>query len=123
MRREDRQPLLLGRDDHCEKPLLAGRKRRLVTVVPVGDKKLRVRELLHQRLAELGVEPPEAVAAALEIRLAEPVDVDRAVPEEEERLKLRPRRAEQAEAPLLRPGMRELVRQDDAVFVRLDAKR
>src|SRR4029077_19655906 len=71
----------------------------------------------------LGVEPPETVSPAAEIRLAEPVDVDRAVPEEQERRQLRARCTEQAKAPLLWPGVRELVRKDDAILVRLDAQR
>src|SRR5262245_43151912 len=91
MRREDRESLLPGRDDYREQPFLAGGERRLVAVVPVGDEELRVPELLRQCLAELGVEPPEAVSATLEIRLAEPVDIDRAVPEKEKRLELRAR--------------------------------
>ena len=40
--------------------LLVEGERRLVAVVAVGDQELRVRELLGERVAELGVETPEA---------------------------------------------------------------
>ena len=56
VRREDRQALLAGRDDHREQPrrrlgavLLVEGERRLVAVMPVGDQQLRVGELLHER--------------------------------------------------------------------------
>src|SRR5579871_93631 len=134
VRREDRQPLLVGRDDHDEQPrrrlapvLGVEGERRLVAVVPVGDQELRVAELLGQRVAELRVEPPEARAHAalvrLQIRLAEPVEVDAPVPEQEDRLEQRPRRAQQPQPPLLGARVRALVREDDAALVRLGAQR
>src|SRR5581483_10980745 len=46
--------------------------------------------------------------------------LDRPVPEEEERLELCASGAQQAQPTLLRPRMRALVRQDDAVLVRLE---
>src|SRR5881392_3558687 len=50
----------------------------------VLTEELRDAQLLREDLAELGAEPPETVAAALQVGLAQPVDLDRAVPEEEE---------------------------------------
>src|SRR5579862_144576 len=119
VRGEDRQPLLVGRDDDGEKPGLAERERRLVPVVAVGDEQLGVLQLLRERVAEARVQAPEGVASAAEVGLAEPVDVDRRVPEEEQRLELRARRLQQAEAALLRAGVRPLVREDDPGLVRL----
>ena len=99
----------------------------LVPVVPVGDQELRVGELAGERVPEGGVEPPEARDDAAfvncEVRLAEAVDLDRRVPEQEDRLELRSCRAQQAQAALLRPCMRALVWKNDAVLVRLDAER
>src|SRR5437868_4782181 len=124
VRREDGQALLVGRHDHRQKPRgLAERERSLVPVVAVGDEELRVGELLRERVAELGVEAPQLVAADLQIGLAQPVDLDRPVPEEEQRLELRARRAQEAQPALLRPGMRALVRQDHAALVRLRMQR
>ena len=85
VRREDRQPLLVGRDDHDEQPrrrlgavLLVERERGLVAVVAVGDQQLRVRQLLGERVAEVGVEPPEprgdAALLGGEVGLAETVE-------------------------------------------------
>src|SRR5439155_26601921 len=102
---------------------LAERERRLVAVVAVGDQQLRVAQLLGERVAELRIESPEPVAAAAQVGLGEAVDLDRPGPEEEERPELRPRRAAQPEAALLRTGVRALVRQDDAVVVGLRAER
>ena len=134
MRREDRQSLLVGGDDHDHHPrallravALVEGERRLVAVVAVGDQQLRVGELRGERVAELGVEAPEprghAALLRREVGLAEPVERDRAVPEQEDRLELRARRLEQPQAALLRAGVRALVRQDHAVLVRLDAER
>src|SRR5215470_878348 len=92
-------------------------------MMPVGDQQLRVAKLFRQRLPELRVEPPETVSTALQVRLAEPVDLDRAVPEEEERLELRAGGAEQTQATLLRSLMRAFVWQDDAALVRLGPQR
>ena len=133
VRREDRQPLLAGRDDHGEQPgrrlaavLLVERERRLVAVMPVGDQELRVGELLDSASENSGSSRQSASDAAFvrrQVGLAETVDLDRAVPEEEERLELRARRAEQPQPALLRPRVRALVRQDDAVLVRLEPER
>ena len=123
MGREDGQPFLVGRDDHGQQPgRLAERERRLVAVVTVGDEQLGPGELLGERVAEAGVETPELVAVDLQVGLAEAVDLDRPVPEEEERLELRARGAQEAEAPFLRAGVRALVRQHDAGLVRLGAE-
>src|SRR6476646_9781907 len=89
----------------------------------VGDEQLRVADLLGEGVAELCVESPEAVAAALQLGVAQPVDLDRAVPEEEEGLELRPRSLEEAQATLLRARVRALVRENDPVRVRLDLER
>ena len=62
-------------------------------------------------------------SSAVEVGLAEAVDLDRAVPEEEERLELRARGPEQPQPALLRARVRALVGQDDAVLVRLDPQR
>jgi len=51
-----------------------------------------------------------------DLRLAETVELDRPVPEEEERLELRARGAEQPQPALLRPRMGALVRQDDTIL-------
>src|SRR5437764_7619915 len=127
VRGKDRQSFLPRRDDDREQPrrrlaavLLVERERRLVAVMAVGDQQLRPGELLDERVAELWVEPPDAVSAALQVRLTETVELDRAVPEEEERLELGAGGAEQPQPPLLRACVRALVRQDDAVLVRLE---
>ena len=95
-------------------------------MVPVGDQQLRVRDLLRERVAELRIETPEARRHAAflggEVGLAEPVERDRPVEEQEDRLELRARRPEQAQATLLRPGVRPLVRQDHALLVGLDSQ-
>jgi hypothetical protein len=128
MRRENREPLLEGRDEHDHHPrtrlgavLLVEGQRRLVAMVPVGNEELRRREV--RSLAH----PPKAV-----VRLR-PVDLDlgravgqlygRAIVEQEDRLQLRPRGAEQPQSLLLRPGMRPLVREHDGAFVRLERER
>src|SRR5262249_9382650 len=71
--------------------------------------------------------PPEprrhAALTRLEIGLAETVDRDRAVPEQEDRLEVRARCAEQAQTAFLRAGVRALVRGDDAVLVWLETER
>jgi hypothetical protein len=103
------------------------RERGLVAVMAVRDQELSVGELLDERVGELLVQPPEprhhSSFVGLQLGLAEAVDLDRAVPEEEERLELRAGRTQQPQPPLLRPGMRALVRQDDPVLVRLEQKR
>src|SRR5579885_2903525 len=119
VRREDGQALLVGRDDDSEEPGLAERERRLVPVVAVCDEQLGLLELLGQRVPELCVEAPQPVAAALQVWLAQPVDLDRPLPEEEQRLELRPRRPQEPQAALLRPGVRPLVREDHPALVGL----
>src|SRR5690349_14542684 len=93
-------------------------------MMPVGDQQLGVGQFLHERARELRIQPPEArddtTLVRLEIRLTEAVDLHDAVPEEEQRLELCARGSKQPQPALLRPGMRALVRQDDAVLVWLD---
>src|SRR5262249_51813589 len=66
VRREDRQPFLVGWNDHDHHPrarvgavLLVEGECGLVAVVAVRDQKLGSPQLLGQRVAELCVEPPE----------------------------------------------------------------
>src|SRR5579872_1383772 len=124
VRGEDRQPLLLRRHEHDHHPrarlaavLGVERQRGLVAVVAVGDQQLRVREV-----GELGA-APEAVAVAGEVGLTLRDRDPRPVVEQEDRLQLRPRRAQQAQAPFLRPRVRPLVRQHDPPLVRLEPQR
>ena len=123
VRREDRQALLARRHEHDHHPrgglravLVVKRERRLVPVVAVGDQEL---------LRELGqrVDPPEALAVEREIGLAVR-QLDRvAVVQQEDRLELRPRRAQQAQALLLDVRVRPLVREHDPSLVRLEPER
>ena len=73
----------------------------------------------------IALEPPEPRAADLEIGRprGRAVDRRRAVVEQEDRLELRPRRAQQREPALDRPAVRPLVRQHRAGRVRLGAQR
>ena len=82
----------------------------------VGDQELRIREPLNGVV----LDTPEPVAADGEVGLALRKLDGIAVMEQEDRLELRPRRAEQPQAALLRAGVRALVRQHDAVLVRLE---
>src|SRR5437762_1854601 len=123
VRREDRQPLLARRNEHDHHPgarlgsvLGVERERRLVAVMTVGDQELRIREPLNGVV----LDTPEPVAADGEVGLALRKLDGIAVMEQEDRLELRPRRAEQPQAALLRAGVRALVRQHDAVLVRLE---
>ena len=87
-------------------------ERGLVAVVAVGDQQLPVGE----ELGTACVDAPETCSLGLEVGLA--VGRERAalaVVEEEDRLDLRPRRAQQSQAALLRPGVRALVREDARV--------
>ena len=103
-------------------PLLVVRERGLVAVVPVGDQEPPVGEGLAERSSS--VEPPEPGALDLDLRIAAG-DLERRVAfvEEEDRLELGARLAQQAESPLLRPAVRSLVGQDGARLVRLDPQR
>src|SRR4051794_26903239 len=134
VRREDRQPLLTGRNDHRQEPrrclgvvFLVEREGRLVAVMPVRDQELGIGDLLDQRVGELRIEPPEPrddpAFVRRQLRLAETGDLDRAGPEEEERLELGARGAKQPQPALLRPRVRALVGQDDAVLVRFEPER
>ena len=94
-------------------------ERGLVAVVAVGDEELRVRETR----AGIFFDTPEPVAAGGKVRLPQR-GLDRiAVVEQEDRLELRPCRPQQPQSPLLRPGVRALVRQDDPVLVRFEPQR
>ena len=91
------------------------RERRLVPVVAVGDEELLGD--LRER-----VDPPEALAAERDVGLAVG-QLDRvAVVQQEDRLELRPRRAQQAQALLLHVRVRPLVREHDAALVRLEPR-
>ncbi len=72
-------------------------ERGLVAVMAVGNQELRILELFGQRVAEPGIEAPElrldAALVRLEIGIAEAVDADRPVPEQEDRLQVGARRA------------------------------
>src|SRR5512132_3262882 len=123
--RKDRQSLLADRDEHHHHPgtcfravLLVEGERGLVAVVAVGDQELRVGEAP----ARIVLDAPEPVAARGEVRLA-PGNLDRvAVVQQEDRLELGPCRPQESQAPLLRPGVRALVRQDDSTLVGLESK-
>ena len=90
----------------------------LVAVVAVGDQELRVGEAL----AWIVLDAPEPVAPRGEVRLALG-NLDRvAVVQQKDRLELGPRRPQEPQAPLLRPGVRSFVRQDDSVLVGLESQ-
>ena len=128
VRGEDREALLLRGDDDDEQPgaLLGSllgvvRERRLVAMVAVGDEQPRVGEDVRR----VALKTPEPAAHALELHLQHALSVrslESPVVEEEDRLHLRPERPQQAKAPLLRPRVRALVRQDDSGLVRLGAE-
>ena len=91
--------------------------RGLVAMMAVGDQERRG----ELELARLDRPDPRAHAALDDVcsRLARrPLEERLGVVEQEDRLELCPRRAQQAQAPFLRSGMRALVRQDDPVLVR-----
>ena len=127
------QPLLAGRDDHRQQPrrrlgrvLLVKREGCLVTVMPVPNQELASASSLisaseNSASSRQSCEPTPPSSTVS--RVAETVDLDRAVPEEEERLELRARRAEQPQPALLRPRVRAFVGEDDAVLVRLEPER
>ena len=128
VRGEDLEPGILRRDEHDEhlrarrRPFL-GREREcgLVAVMAVRDQQLLVVEVSDERRI---VEPPELGALDLEVGLAiRPRRRRRPVVEEEDRLELDARRAEQAEAALLRACVGALVRQHRPRLVRLDLQR
>ena len=68
-------------------------------------------------------DPPELVAAALQVGLTRGRLERIAFVEEEDRLELCPGRAEEPQPPLLRAAVRAFVRQHDAVLVGLGSKR
>ena len=124
MRRKDRQPLLVRRDEHDHHPrarvgavLFVERERGLVAMMTVGDQQLQVGDVRP------AADAPEAVAADLEVGRAVRDVRGRAVVKEEDRLELRACRAQETQAALLRARVRALVRQDDATVVRLDLQR
>ena len=69
------------------------------------------------------VEPPQPLAAVREVGLARGQLDGVAVVEQEDRLELRARGAKQAQSSFLRTGVRALVREHDAVLVRLESQR
>ena len=119
IRRSRRATTIIRRSPACR--LLGVGDRRLVAMVPVGDQQLALREEAGQPVA---VDPPETRALGLEVGLADGLDERRlAVVEEEDRLELGARRAQQPQPALLRPRVRALVRQDGTGLVRLHAER
>ena len=120
--REDHQAGVVEADEHREHVgSLAVGERSLVAVVTVGDQQLAVGEGLGDAV---GREPPEPGAVDLEVGLAlGPLGRRRAFVEEEERLELGVHLAQQPQSALLRPAVRALVRQHDAVLVRLGLER
>ena len=110
MRREDRQALLVGRHDHDHKPgrllgavLARGRRassrsgggrRRSGAARPAAPRSARRRT--RGRAARAAPSTPPSLDG--EVGLAEAVDLDRPVPEQEDRLELRARRASAGEA-------------------------
>ena len=125
---EDLEAGVGGRDEHDHHPralrrslLLGVGERRLVAVVPVGDQELAICECLGNALAR---KPPEPRVTGDEIRLTIGDGHGRlAVVEEEDRLELRLRGAQEAQPALLRAGVRPLVRQHGSGRVRLDPER
>ena len=116
--REDRQPSsrVEHEHDHHQRGrlgavLLVERERRLVAVVAVGDQELR-RRARRRRVRQ----PPQPVDAARARGRARASGGSTAVAvvEQEDRLELRARRAQQAQPSLLRAGVRALVREHDA---------
>ncbi len=97
-------------------------ERGLVAVMAVGDQKLALGEELRHTFGI--VNPPEAGALHGEIRIAGGTGERRSpVVEQENRLELSTRSPQQPEPALLRGGVRTLVGQDDAGFVRLGTER
>ena len=93
----------------------------LVAVVAVGDQQLLVVERADEARI---VEPPQLRALDLEVGVAVGATGGcRPVVEEEDRLQLDARRPQQPQAPLLRAGVRALVRQHRAGLVGLDLER
>ena len=129
MRREDLEPRVGGADEHdhharaLRRPLLVRvGERRLVAVVAVRDQELPAGEELgdpvareHARDACPSASRSGSRSGRCERRLA--------VVEEEDRLELRPRRAEQPQPALLRARVRPLVREHGLGLVRLDPQR
>ena len=90
-------------------------------MVAVGDQELAVGEGLGDPVRR---KPPEARALDLEVGLAVgPLGGRRPFVEEEERLELGVHLAQQPQPALLRAAVCPLVRQDDAVLVRLGLER
>ena len=127
--REDLEPGVGGRDEHDHHPGALGRPclgarsatARLVAVVAVGDQELPVGERLGDALAR---QPARASCPRPRGRLAIGHGDGRvAVVEEEDRLELGARRAQQPQPALLRARVRALVREHGAGLVRLDAQR
>src|SRR5438105_1591171 len=124
MRRKDREPRLTRRHEHDHHPcarvgavLVVERERGLVAMVSVGNEELQVGDV------GTALDAPEPVPSGGDVRCALRDLGARAVVQEEDRLELRARRPQEAQASLLWPRMRALVWQNGTAVVRLDAKR
>ena len=128
MRREDLEAGVVRGDEHDEHLRARGRALLLVegdgglvAVVPVRDQQLLVVEGADDGRV---VDPPELGALDLEVGLpVGPLDRRRAVVEQEDRLELDARCAQQAKPSFLRAAVRSLVRQHGSGLVRLDLER
>src|SRR6266508_4259432 len=121
VRGEDRQTFLPRRHEHDHQVGRAALgcvgERGLVAMMAVGDQQLRARE------ARGIVDAPELVAAALQVGRTVGRRRRIAFVEQEDRLQLGARRAQEPQPSLLRGGVRALVRQDDSAVVRLRPQR
>ena len=124
VRGEDRQAFLARRDENDHHPraplasvLVVEGERRLIPVMSVRDQQLQSGDVGH------AVDAPQAIATGFEVGRARRDRRRGAVVEKEDRLELRPRRAQQPQAPLLRGSMCPLMREHDTAFVGLDPQR
>ncbi len=128
MRREDLEAGVGGGNEHdhhasaLRRPFLCCvGDGSLVAVVPVRDQELPVGERLRDTVTR---NAPEPGAVGNEIGLALGRDDRRvSVIEEEDRLELGPRCAQEPQTALLRPGVRPFVREHRPRLVGLDPKR
>ena len=120
--REDHQAGVVEADEHREARRFPPQgERSLVAVVTVGDQQLAVGERLGDAV---GREPPDPGAVHLEVGFAiGPLGRRCAFVEEEQRLELGVHLAQQPQSALLRPAVGALVRQHDALLVRLGLER
>src|SRR5580765_1218069 len=119
--RKDREPFLPRRHEHnvqvWRAAFLGIGERRLVAVMAVCDQQLGLLE------ARGIVDPPQLVAAALQIGLTRGSWERIALVEEEDRLELSLGRAKETQSSFLRAAMRAFVRQHLAILVRLFPER